>query len=192
MYNKHIIAQEKEYIVQSTLSEHIIYSAKIEHLYGDPEEYIGVTIVSNGNIGASLRKRWNQHVRTAKTLKKNWKLSKAIRKYGKYAFDFEILEVVKGKQKAHKIERCIIRERKPSLNTDLRSSQEKLDEMKYFVFETTKNERTVWLDKNHECIYDENSAKVFGEYEAKRLLKFFKKYNKSCKWELKKTARICM
>ena len=60
--------------------------------------------------------------------------------------------------------------------------------MKYFIFETTKNERTVWLDENHECVYDKIYAKVFGEYEAKRLLKFFKKYNNPYKWELNKVC----
>lgn len=166
--------------MNSDLSEHIIYSIKYEHYYGDDvDEYIGVTTVTNGNKYAALRKRWRGHVSAAKTQKKDWKLSKAIREHGEGAFDFEILESVKGKTKAHKLERAIIRERKPSLNTDTRSKEVDLEEMKYFVIKTELNGRPVWFDECHEYVYDERYAKTFGEHDAKRLLKYLKKYNEN-------------
>lgn len=162
------------------VTEHIIYSITYQHYYGDEtNEYIGVTTVVNGNRYASLRKRWRGHVNAAKTLKKNWKLSKAIREYGEESFNLEILEIVKGKTKAHKMERCIIRERNPSLNTDTRSKEVYIQEMKYFVIKSKLDGRSVWFDENHEYVFDQRYAKTFGEYDAKRLLKYLKKYNEN-------------
>lgn len=82
--------------------------------------YVGITYVENGSPIKSLRRRWQKHVRRALTENRDWKLCKAIRKYGPEAFDVTILEVVRGKDAAHTLERELIRTIKPNLNTDVR------------------------------------------------------------------------
>lgn len=81
--------------------------------------YIGVTYVE-GNPNKSLHRRWRKHVQRALTEGRDWTLCKAIRKYGHAAFSIDILEVVRGKTMAHVIERELIRELNPRLNTDIR------------------------------------------------------------------------
>lgn len=51
---------------------------------------------------------------------KDWKLCKAIRKYGSDSFENRIIKVVRGKEIAHKIERDLIRKLSPNLNSDVR------------------------------------------------------------------------
>lgn len=94
---------------------HIVYSIAI-----GKREYIGVTVVNNGSVSKSLKRRWQKHVQRAMAEDKGWKLSLAIRKYGPEAFVVETIQVVRGKSPAHAIERELIRIRKPKLNTDVR------------------------------------------------------------------------
>ena len=95
--------------------KHLIYSLAI-----GKQEYIGVTFVDKGRVNASLTRRWQKHVRRALTEGKDWKLCKAIRKYGPDRFIVSVVEVVRGKGAAHIRERELIRERRPRLNTDVR------------------------------------------------------------------------
>ena len=81
--------------------------------------YVGVTYVEKC-AKTSLRRRWQKHVRRALTEERNWKLCKAIRKYGPEKFTVEIVEVVRGKTNAHNVERELIRKINPNLNTDIR------------------------------------------------------------------------
>ena len=94
---------------------HLIYSLSVEG-----KEYIGVTVVRERSAKKSLAWRWRKHVNRALTEGKKWKLCVAIRKHGPEAFDVEIVQIVRGKSEAHKIERELIRERNPKLNTDVR------------------------------------------------------------------------
>lgn len=94
---------------------HIIYSVAI-----GAREYIGVTVVSNRSPSKSLKRRWQKHVQRAFAEDKGWKLSVAIRKYGAEAFTVEVVQIVRGKSEAHKVERELIRVRRPKLNTDIR------------------------------------------------------------------------
>ena len=82
--------------------------------------YIGMTHVENGSPTKSLRRRWLKHVQRAMAENKTWNLCEAIRKYGPDAFTVEIVEVVRGKTAAHDVERQLIRDLKPKLNTDVR------------------------------------------------------------------------
>lgn len=94
---------------------HIIYSVAI-----GAREYIGVTVVNDRSPSKSLKRRWQKHVQRALAEDKGWKLSAAIRKYGPDAFTVEVVQIVRGKSEAHKVERDLIRIRKPKLNTDVR------------------------------------------------------------------------
>ena len=82
--------------------------------------YVGVTHVQKGNVIKSLRRRWQKHVRRALTEERNWTLCVAIRKHGAEAFTVEVVEVVRGKANAHNVERALIRELNPKLNSDKR------------------------------------------------------------------------
>jgi hypothetical protein len=82
--------------------------------------YIGVTYVEKANPIKSLRRRWQKHVLRALTEDRNWKLCKAIRKYGPESFEVRVVTVVRGKTVAHKVEREMIRKQDPKLNSDKR------------------------------------------------------------------------
>jgi len=95
--------------------KHLIYSLSV-----NGQEYIGITYVERSAVNKSLTRRWQKHVRRALKENKDWNLCVAIRKYGPDAFDISVLDVVRGKSAAHIIERELIRNRKPTLNTDVR------------------------------------------------------------------------
>jgi hypothetical protein len=95
--------------------KHLIYSLSV-----NGQEYIGITYVERSAVNKSLTRRWQKHVRRALKENKDWNLCVAIRKYGPDAFDISVLDVVRGKSAAHIIERELIRNRKPKLNTDVR------------------------------------------------------------------------
>lgn len=82
--------------------------------------YIGVTQVEKRSPLKSLKRRWQKHVQRALAENHNWKLCAAIRKYGPEAFTVEIVEIVRGKNVAHNLERELIKNMSPILNTDVR------------------------------------------------------------------------
>lgn len=94
---------------------HIVYKIQVKNL-----TYIGVTVVEKRSPAKSLARRWRKHVQRALKENHGWRLCNAIRKYGPDAFNVEIIEVVRGKANAHVLERALIRELKPKLNTDVR------------------------------------------------------------------------
>jgi hypothetical protein len=94
---------------------HIIYSLAV-----GKKEYIGITHVADGRVGPSLTRRWKKHVNRAFRENRDWKLCVAIRKYGPEAFEVSVIQIVRGKEAAHQVERELIRARKPKLNTDVR------------------------------------------------------------------------
>lgn len=90
---------------------HIVYSI-INVVTGD--YYIGVT---QGFRQRDLKIRVQKHVRRALTEGKSWALCDAIRFYGADSFVAQIVEVVRGKVGAHQLERQLIGEYSPTLNT---------------------------------------------------------------------------
>ena len=82
------------------------------------EQYIGLTVVSyRGNAERTIQRRFLKHVQRAKTENKDWGLSRNIRKYGADAFIVMLVDVVRGKSAAHKVETALINELQPALNT---------------------------------------------------------------------------
>ena len=76
--------------------------------------YIGIT---QGFRQRDLKIRVQKHVRRALTEGKTWTLCEAIRSFGPESFVAQQLAVVRGKVAAHAIERQLIGECLPTLNT---------------------------------------------------------------------------
>ncbi len=96
---------------------HVIYCLTSEDT---GEKYIGITFLRPGKkrLERTLRYRFKQHYyrasnEVAKT--KTWKLSNALRNHS--AFFVECLEIVRGKETAHQLERQLIAELNPELNS---------------------------------------------------------------------------
>ena len=90
---------------------HIVYSIT-NAVTG--EFYIGIT---QGFRQKDLKVRIQKHIRRALTEDKSWSLCCAIRFYGAEVFVSQIVEVVRGKANAHALERQLIGEHLPALNT---------------------------------------------------------------------------
>ena len=97
---------------------HIIY--RIE---SGTDFYIGVTARTESTVLKSLRVRMNKHLYRSRTEEKSWRLYEALRQRGTSAFRYGIVAVVRGKREAHQLERAMIRELRPTLNTDVRAAQ---------------------------------------------------------------------
>jgi len=80
------------------------------------DQYIGVTVCS-GNLRKALKVRMQKHIRRALTENKDWALCRNIRDYGVEAFEYGVVETVRGKAAAHARERELTRVHAPVLNT---------------------------------------------------------------------------
>ena len=94
---------------------HIVY--RIE---SGADFYIGVTARTESTVLKSLRVRMNKHLYRSRSEEKSWRLYEALRQRGTSAFRYSIVAVVRGKREAHQLERAMIRELQPTLNTDVR------------------------------------------------------------------------
>lgn len=80
------------------------------------ETYVGMT-VKNGPVMRSIDERWKRHVHRALNETRSWKLCQSIRTHGAESFKREVIKTVRGKAVAHRVERELIAELKPTLNT---------------------------------------------------------------------------
>ena len=94
---------------------HIIY--RIE---SGADFYIGVTAKTESTVNKSAQVRFNKHVYRSRSEDKSWALYECMRERGVDTFNLVVVDVVRGKTEAHKLEREMIREHKPNLNTDVR------------------------------------------------------------------------
>jgi hypothetical protein len=94
---------------------HIIYK-----IMSGTDFYIGVTAKTESTVLKSVRVRMNKHLYRSRTEDKSWALYEALRNRGPGAFAYGIVAVVRGKREAHSVERALIRELRPTLNTDVR------------------------------------------------------------------------
>ena len=94
---------------------HIIYM-----LQSGADFYIGVTAKTESTVNKSAQVRFNKHVYRSRSEDKSWALYECMRERGVDTFNLVVVDVVRGKTQAHKLEREMIREHKPNLNTDVR------------------------------------------------------------------------
>jgi len=78
------------------------------------QNYIGVT---QGFRQKDLRVRVLKHFQRARTEDKSWTLCDNIRRFGQESFFWAIIDVVRGKTEAHVLERALIAEVNPELNS---------------------------------------------------------------------------
>ncbi len=97
------------------LRNHIIYEIRV-----DGESYIGITY-KDKTVLHSLQRRAHKHYYRATVEQKQWLLCSALRTLNsKHDIDIRPLEIVRGKEAAHRRERELIALMKPVLNSDRR------------------------------------------------------------------------
>jgi hypothetical protein len=82
--------------------------------------YIGVTAKTESTVRKSVMTRCRKHLYRSRSEDKSWALYEALRERGVGAFGVAVLAVLRGKTAAHTLERELIRQHRPNLNTDLR------------------------------------------------------------------------
>lgn len=80
------------------------------------ERYVGITVVRGRAFKRSLEIRWRGHLYHALIENRHNPLQQRIREYKEQDFEKEIISVVRGKRRAHKLETEIIKTTKPELN----------------------------------------------------------------------------
>lgn len=94
---------------------HIIYMIE-----SGTDFYIGVTAKTESTVKKSVITRCRKHFYRMRSEDKSWMLYETMRERGVEAFTVRVVAVVRGKTDAHMVERALIRDLKPNLNTDVR------------------------------------------------------------------------
>ena len=82
------------------------------------EQYIGLTGLGlSGSVKKTLYRRMQKHTQRAMSETKNWGLCESLRTFGRVAFVYGILEIIRGKLPAHARETMLIKMYNPALNT---------------------------------------------------------------------------
>jgi len=104
-----------EHTMSIKLRNHIIYEITV-----NGQSYIGLTY-KDKTVLHSLQRRAHKHYYRATVERKDWLLCQALRTLAsKHEIDIRPLEIVRGKEAAHKRERELIRQLDPYLNSDKR------------------------------------------------------------------------
>lgn len=93
---------------------HVIYQVTCVDT-GDT--YIGLTVANGRAFLKSVKVRWQKHVSRAVRETKDWNFCRALRELVDCEWQYEVIEVVRGRKSAHERERELISEYEPSLNT---------------------------------------------------------------------------
>jgi len=94
---------------------HVIYVIT-NRVTGD--QYIGLTVLGyRGSVKRTLHRRMQKHMQRALAENKGWALSQSLREYGAEAFEYGLVQVVRGKAEAHVRETALIKAHDPVLNT---------------------------------------------------------------------------
>lgn len=94
---------------------HVIYM-----ITSGQDFYIGVTAKTESTVRKSVMTRCMKHLYRSRSEDKSWALYEAMRERGTQDFVVHVLAVVRGKTAAHQLERQMIRDHRPTLNTDVR------------------------------------------------------------------------
>jgi hypothetical protein len=97
---------------------HVIYM-----LQSGTDFYIGVTAKTASTVKKSVMTRCMKHLYRSRSESKSWALYQALRERGAEQFVVMVLAVVRGKTSAHNLERAMIHQHQPNLNTDTRLSK---------------------------------------------------------------------
>ena len=89
---------------------HVLYQLTIGQ-----ETYIGLTVAIGQAYLRSVKVRVQKHISRAKKESKDWAICEALR--SDEVIQYEVLEVVRGRNAAHSRERELIEALSPSLNT---------------------------------------------------------------------------
>jgi hypothetical protein len=81
------------------------------------DSYVGLTVALGKAYVKSVKIRWQKHVSRAIRETKDWHFCNALRELADCEWQYEVLEVVRGRKPAHQRERELIFELEPSLNT---------------------------------------------------------------------------
>jgi hypothetical protein len=81
------------------------------------DTYIGLTVALGQAYVKSVKIRWQKHVSRARCENKDWNFCKALRSLTDCQWQYEVLDIVRGRKNAHQAERELIGFFEPSLNT---------------------------------------------------------------------------
>jgi hypothetical protein len=90
---------------------YVVYELQVGRL-----TYIGITAKTRSTPLKSVWDRWQKHQSRCRNEQKAWPLYDAMRRFGVEAFEYRVVETMRGRSVAYAREREIIRERKPRLN----------------------------------------------------------------------------
>ena len=79
--------------------------------------YIGLTVAQGRAFLNSVKVRLQKHFSAAKQDGKDWVFAEFIRTNPEASYEYEVVEIVRGRKPAHQRERELIAFHKPTLNT---------------------------------------------------------------------------
>ena len=81
------------------------------------KQYVGITAAIGRKFNYSVLRRFQKHVSRAKQVVQDWALYNDMRKYGAHVYDVCLIDVVRGKAEAHRIETELLQSRNFKLNS---------------------------------------------------------------------------